>query len=309
MNMALELSTNLRDTELPGVAEILNRRAMVGGKRLRPWLVKWASEVLGLQDKKKLLSMQVVAERVHSATLIHDDLIDEAPMRRGKPTLNSEGHNRRAVIAGDYLLTRALLETSEVLTPATMRELHAMLVKLVEGEWLQVEARGVVPVSLGHLLEVAEKKTASLLEWCCVAPAMEMGASQEVIGSLRRVGRGLGVGFQKVDDCVDFSPHSGKPYAQDLREGLINFVMEDFLRRKPDQVGHVREWMKTLAERTPWAAADLQESLSRVRRSARVDFDCALEELNGLQKELGRELGPQIQTLTKGVELLWNRQK
>lgn len=213
---------------VPAGLELLNDRVLDGGKRMRPELLFRVAECLGL-DRRTVLPYAVAAERIHNATLLHDDVIDEAKQRRGRPTLNANGENRRAILAGDLLMARTFRDLGESEHTPVLRDLFAVLVDLTEGEWLQLEARGVLDVSERHLRAVARKKTASLLSWCFSTPARVALQPQRVIDALRSVGMHLGVAFQLWDDAEDFNPASGKGFAQDLREGQVNSVVRDLL--------------------------------------------------------------------------------
>jgi geranylgeranyl pyrophosphate synthase len=230
-----ELDPDSPSTHVPGALELLNSNALRGGKRFRPLLLTMVSEALGV-PRNVAAPYAVAAERIHNATLLHDDVIDESNSRRGKPTLNANGKNRQAVLGGDLLLAEALRDLGKTENHLALQSLFDVLVELSEGEWLQLEARNQLEITERHLIEVAAKKTGSLISWCCATPALLIEGPTPNLpahATLRRMGQHLGIAFQMLDDCMDFDRRSGKPFAQDLREGQINFVIFELLLDQP----------------------------------------------------------------------------
>jgi geranylgeranyl pyrophosphate synthase len=218
-------------TDVPGGLALLNVFALSGGKQFRPQLLLLVSDALKV-PRHVAAPYAVAAERIHNATLLHDDVIDESTRRRGKPTLNALGQNQHAVLGGDLLLAEALRDLGKTENLLALQTIFEVLVELSEGEWLQLEARYHVDVTERHLYEVAAKKTGSLIAWCCATPSLLVqSATADMVAApgLKQMGRHLGIAFQLVDDCLDFDSKSGKPFAQDLREGQVNFVTLDLM--------------------------------------------------------------------------------
>jgi octaprenyl-diphosphate synthase len=233
-------SPHIAFTDVPGGVRVLNEFALEGGKKFRPQLMLTAAETLGI-DEKKIESYAVAVERIHNATLLHDDVIDESPKRRGRATINAKGENKKAILCGDLLLARTLQTLGEEAEPIVMKDLFDVLVDLMEGELLQLEARNRMEVGERHLLEVARKKTGSLMGWSCRVPARLLEASHsdsarsnQLSDRFNQLGVHLGIAFQMADDCLDFSSASGKPFAQDLNEGQVNFVVQALLEAHPE---------------------------------------------------------------------------
>jgi len=229
------LDASMEASGLPGCVDLLNDFALSGGKQLRPTLVLTISGALGVSHDEAL-PYAIAAERVHGASLLHDDVIDESTVRRGRSTFNASGKNRQAVLAGDLLLAEALRGLSKTRNYLALENLIDVLATLSEGELLQNEARNQIEVSERHLFEVATKKTGSLIAWCCATPLLikELPAMDSIkYTALKRLGLHVGTAFQLIDDCIDFDSSSGKPFAQDLREGLINFVTCYLLEQTP----------------------------------------------------------------------------
>lgn len=259
-------------TQLPGAFELINEFALSGGKQFRPRLLLRVAECMGV-DAAVAEPFAKAAERVHGATLLHDDVIDESTQRRGKPTLNAAGQNRRAILSGDLLLAQALKEVGRTGHLSAICSLFDVLVDLTEGELLQLEARNNTRVDERHLLEVARKKTGSLIGWCFGVPAQILGAESLTV-VLRSVGVSIGIVFQMLDDVVDFDLLSGKPFAQDLQEGLLNFVMLEVLRIDPRLRSRVFDpvWVDQFKRQHPPA---LSEGIRRTLAKAEVELAVA----------------------------------
>jgi geranylgeranyl pyrophosphate synthase len=176
------------------------------------------------------------------------------------------------VLSGDLLLAQTLRDFGATEDLSALRELFAVLVELAEGEWLQLEARYRAPIEVRHLYEVAQKKTGSLIGWCCWAPA-HLAATPHAL-AFRRMGVQLGIAFQIIDDCVDFDVTSGKPFANDLREGQINFVTQDFLVHHPDKISDIFS-PEALALIRGSDLSLLTPSLGRTLNKAQIEIETA----------------------------------
>ncbi len=281
-------------SSVPEIESLLNRSVLWGGKRLRPLLTLLVADALGIK-LSTVAPYARAAEFTHAATLAHDDVIDEAATRRHRPTINSRSSNSRAVLAGDFLLAQALKELCQDPSGSLISGLSQVLVDMVSGEWLQLEARGVIEVSAQHLDEVARKKTASLLSWCCsVGPTLK-GLDASVVDRFRQLGFHLGLAFQQVDDVIDFEVGGEKPFAQDLREGLVNRVTYEMIRansslvRPLDQL--IRRWRESPEAaakdpRWPWSDGELQLARARVRDSAQGHIEAGKALWRGLVLDL-----------------------
>ena len=284
---------------VPEIEALLNRSVLWGGKRLRPLLTFLVADALGV-SLDRVAPYARAAEYTHAATLAHDDVIDEALTRRHRPTINSRSSNSRAVLAGDFLLAQALKDLCTNPVSGLISGLSSVLEDMVSGEWLQLEARGVVEVSSQHLDEVARKKTAALLAWCCSVGPLLQGRDAEIVGRFRELGYHMGVAFQQVDDVIDFEHGGEKPFAQDVREGLVNRVCHEMLRENPGLsaplLKTIRLWRENpqaaeSAMSWPWSDAELQQARQKVRVSAEAHIQAGREIWKGLVSELGMESG------------------
>jgi len=196
-----------------------------GGKRIRPLCVLLAAHAFGrVDDEARTLAS--VAEMVHLATLLHDDVVDDSAERRGQIVARLVYGNAVSVLAGDSLLVHALERTSGVGRPATLQELFATLRQLVDGEVIQLRGRTKIDPSYATYRAILEGKTASLFRWALRAGARAGGASEGHVAALGTFGQHLGVAFQLVDDALDYTGEAlGKDLHADLREGKITLPL------------------------------------------------------------------------------------
>jgi heptaprenyl diphosphate synthase len=200
-----------------------------GGKRFRPLLVALTGH-LGDAERDELIDAGVIVELVHLATLYHDDVIDEAPARRGSPSANSRWDNTVAILTGDYLFARASALSADLGVEVT-RIMADTLARLCEGQIREVQgSSGALPPDVPaleptreHYLEVISGKTASLIETSCRYGALLSGVEPEGVEAAARYGWATGMAFQLSDDVLDIgSDHedSGKTPGTDLKEGV-----------------------------------------------------------------------------------------
>jgi octaprenyl-diphosphate synthase len=195
-----------------------------GGKRIRPMALLLAHACFA-PPGPAACHMAVVVELVHSATLMHDDVIDDGDERRGKPTARKVWGNAVSVLAGDLLLVRALETTAEH-APELMAGLLATLRRLVEGEVVQLRGRVALDPSEATYERILRDKTASLFGWATRAGATLAGADEQSIERMGEFGERLGVAFQLVDDLLDYSEtDTGKTPLADLSEGKLTLPL------------------------------------------------------------------------------------
>lgn len=195
-----------------------------GGKGFRSFLVTEVSSHLSLNPKVILLLSQTI-EFIHNASLLHDDLIDEALLRRGKTAAWKKYSTDYAVLAGDYLLARVMVNLSEHGNVQLIHYTAQMISDLVEGEWLQDSIIGDYFVGVDQLDRIHNYKTASLFKWCLKAPFIAAEEkNQEIILTLEEMGTILGVLFQRSDDLLDYDirNNEGKAILGDLLSGYLN---------------------------------------------------------------------------------------
>ncbi len=193
-----------------------------GGKRMRPVVGLLTGQMLDA-DHDKLISISAAVEMLHTATLVHDDLIDGALLRRGMPTLNARWSPAATILTGDYMFARAAKLAAETDTLPLMKLFAETLAVIVNGELTQLFAsRGVI--SRENYNRRIYAKTASLFEMTTQAAAMVSPAKPAVVETMRQYGYHLGMAFQIVDDILDFTGEQetvGKPVGSDLLQGLV----------------------------------------------------------------------------------------
>ncbi len=225
----------------PRIGSVLSKSVLSGGKRLRPLMTFLMGDLFGLSHEEVGPYSRAV-ELVHASTLAHDDVIDNADVRRGNPSINALSSNKQAVLAGDYLLAFVLGDMSRRGRNDIVNELSAIIGDLAEGEWLQIENQAKTDLTREDVERVALKKTASVLRWCCVIPAMLHNAPPEEVHLAKQFGEAMGIAFQLTDDILDFKRRDGAEM-QDLKNGVINAVIFELMSAHQNgaQVINMRE--------------------------------------------------------------------
>ena len=218
-----ELLVSHVEGEYPFITEASRHLALAGGKRLRP-LITLLSSQFGKGISEDVIKAAVVVELTHLATLYHDDVMDEAPLRRGVPSANAKWDNTIAILTGDFLFAKASDLLAD-LGPEAVRLQARTFERLVTGQIM--ESVGGEGDQLAHYLKVVADKTGSLIATSARFGAMIGGASSEVVETLTTFGELIGVAFQLADDVIDIaseSGESGKTPGTDLREGVPTLV-------------------------------------------------------------------------------------
>src|SRR5712671_589225 len=198
-----------------------------GGKRLRPILVLLSGRLFG-EVNPGLIRMAAVVEMIHTATLVHDDVIDLAKTRRGRPSINVVWGNHTSVLAGDWLYMQAFQVAVRERNFPMLDLLINLTQMMVEGELLQLERIGKLAVTEADYMELIDRKTASLFAACARLGAMSAGAGETVEMQMGDYAWNLGIAFQLVDDILDFTSREkilGKPVGNDLREGKVTLPL------------------------------------------------------------------------------------
>ena len=210
---------------IPQVSEYL---AGSGGKRIRPMLVTVSSRLCGYTGASRHVALSVVAEFIHAASLLHDDVVDEADLRRGMESANIRFGNCASVLVGDFLFAKSFLLMSQ---DGDIRVINAMsqaTKSLAEGEVLQLVNTLNLTITEETYMDTIYRKTGALIESCCRLGAILGGASKEKEEALARYGRNIGIAFQLVDDALDFVGDTrgwGKPIGADLEEGRVTLPL------------------------------------------------------------------------------------
>ena len=198
-----------------------------GGKRLRPTLLLLASKLIG-DGGESAIHLGAVVEIIHAATLVHDDVIDDARTRRGRPSANAQWGNHTSVLAGDWLYMEAFQVALRERNFHVLDLLIGLTQMMVEGELLQLERIGRIAVTEADCMELVDRKTACLFSVCAKLGALVSGADSQTEERLGDYAWNLGMAFQLVDDLLDFTSREtvlGKPVGNDLREGKVTLPL------------------------------------------------------------------------------------
>jgi len=223
-----------RDTvsKVRAITEIGEYLRAGGGKRIRPALLLLSAKLLNYQGRGAV-RLGAVVEIIHTATLVHDDIIDEAKTRRGRPAANTQWGNSKCVLAGDWLYMQAFKIAVQERNFRILDTLIELTQQMVEGELLQMETLGKL-ITLDEHFDLIFRKTACLFSVCMRLGAILGGASAEEESALGQYGHDLGMAFQIVDDVLDLTASEevlGKPVASDLREGKVTMAVIHALER------------------------------------------------------------------------------
>ena len=241
-----------------------------GGKRVRPALLLLACRLAGYRGDRAILLASVV-EFIHTATLLHDDIIDEATMRRGRRSVNSRWGNDVTVLLGDFLYTKSMSMALSQDNLKILRLLSDVTLRMIEGEILEIERNGRLEVTEDEHVDLVRRKTADLFAACTRIGAMLAGAGEEKERALASYGMNLGICFQMVDDLLDFTAEEktlGKPVANDLREGKLT-LPTIFLLRKAGPAG--AEKVRVILEDRSFARVSREEIVRLARDHGALD--------------------------------------
>jgi octaprenyl-diphosphate synthase len=298
-------------SDVPFIDHAGDYLARSGGKRMRPALLLLVARLLGHEGEEEVTYAAVV-EFIHTATLIHDDVIDHAALRRGQTTVNELWGNSLTVLLGDWLYTNAMRMALAHGNLEVVRELCDATLKMVEGELLALQRLGAIDLTVDEYFGIIDRKTAHLFAAACSVPCLIPPSRPQRIEpeaayrAMRRYGKSLGTCFQLVDDLLDFTASEaelGKPVLSDLKEGkltlplilllprvgagerrLVQQVLEDraFERVAPEQVlavvaregtvEEVEEMAHDFAEEARLALEPFAESDAREALELAPDF-------------------------------------
>jgi octaprenyl-diphosphate synthase len=260
INQALE--ANLK-SHVPLIAEVGRHILLSGGKRIRPLLFILASRMCGCQGNH-LSDFSAIFEYLHAATLLHDDVIDAASVRRGASTANTVWGNQAVILVGDFLLAKALSLAVTTNKLKILQVLSHATTLMAEGEILQLLHAGNLGISEAEYFEVITRKTAILMSAACQIGAILGGAPPAQEEALSQMGLNLGITFQVVDDILDYTGDErelGKQVCADLREGRVTLPLIHALSRAtpPD-----RDRLTVIAQDpTPELAPELRSLLDK----------------------------------------------
>ena len=281
-----------------------------GGKRVRPALVLLASKLCGAINPSAI-SLGAVMEIIHTATLVHDDVIDAADRRRGRPSTNSRWGNHASVLAGDWLYMQAFKIALQERNFHILDILIELTQLMVEGELIQLGMIGRLDLTVAEHLDLIYRKTACLLGACTRLGAVLGGQDEKTEHLLGEYGRNLGMAFQLVDDLLDFTASEvtlGKPVGNDLREGKVTLPLIYLLDRcTPEEQGKIAKVIEEGAFRTvPWN--DLLDILQRYDTPRMVKQQAMLYSRDAMQCLEGFPDSPYKRALMALPDFVVNRE-
>ncbi len=215
------------------IPAIGNHIVKSGGKRLRPLFLILSSELCGYREHSRIVLASII-EAIHTASLLHDDVVDGAELRRGKPTAHSIWGNQIVVLVGDYLYSNALRIAVSQRSQAVMEVLSRATTQMTEGELLQLSKIGDPEVKEDEYLKIISSKTGALISAACQIGGILADETEQRINALKEYGMKTGIAFQMVDDILDFMADEeglGKRLGKDLDEGKITMPLILLLRR------------------------------------------------------------------------------
>ncbi|MCJ7596934.1 MAG: polyprenyl synthetase family protein [Desulfobacterales bacterium] len=229
-------------TRIALVEDIARYSLLGSGKRLRPLLFVLSSRLCGYEGKD-VYHLSTIFEYIHTASLLHDDVLDNAETRRKKPSVRHVWGNSAALLGGDFLYSRASAIAIAYANMEVINVLNAMTTRMVEGQLLELEHTHDWHLGKDEYIEIIVAKTAALMSAACACGAIVAGSEKKVVERLSQFGLNLGIAFQLMDDMLDYTSSEevfGKPVGKDLKEGKITlpliYLLCDLESRETDKL-------------------------------------------------------------------------
>jgi octaprenyl-diphosphate synthase len=289
-----ERLASMLDSEVGAIPRVAGHVAFAGGKRFRPLLALLSAQAAGYDDEARL-AVAAVGELLHTATLLHDDVIDGGEYRRGRRAARLEFGNGMAVLTGDFCLARGLQTIAALGRTGAVRSMAAAVMRMAEGEVAQLDVAGQWALDRERYYRVVERKTAALIGWCSSVAGLLEAPHRT---ALEHYGIEVGYAFQIADDVIDYAhgvERSGKDRGQDLRDGKLTlpaiFACED----DPSLRRHLRVLFEGGPATDPGAVEEIvarvaaSPALHRCRRAASAHADAAVAQLAQLPPSRARD--------------------
>ena len=262
---------------------VVNRK----GKQMRPMFVFLTAKMLssGKMNEKVYRAASVI-ELIHTASLVHDDVVDSSNMRRGFFSLNALWKNKIAVLVGDYLLSKGMLLCIENKDFDILKIISDSVKEMSEGELLQIEKSRRLDIDEKTYFEIIKKKTASLISSCCALGAASTNASQKIIDQLSSFGQKIGMAFQIKDDLFDYGENKiGKPIGIDLKEKKLTLP---FIYALNNSLPDKRRWLKNSIKNHNLNKKRIKEVINYVKEIGGIDY--TIEKLNEFHNQALKDL-------------------
>ncbi len=251
------------------------------GKQMRPMFIFLFSKLLnqGIVNEKVYRGASVI-ELIHTATLIHDDVVDDSKRRRGFFSINAIWKNKIAVLVGDFLLSRGMILCIENKDYDLLDIISESVKKMSEGELLQIEKSRSLDIDETVYFEIIKKKTASLISSCCKIAAVSVTKQKKIIESVSKIGENIGIAFQIKDDLFDYGKRKiGKPRGIDIKEKKLTlpliYTLNELDKRK-------RKWLINSIKKHNKDKSRVKEIISLVKETGGLDY--AIEKMNYFHK-------------------------
>ena len=234
-------------SQVPLIPKLADYLISSGGKRIRPLMTLACTAIYG-GDMERAYNLAAAVEFIHSATLLHDDVVDESDQRRGKAAANLVYGNQATVLVGDFLFSRAFQLMTQDDNIDVLRILSRASAVIAEGEVLQLAHKGDMDTKLEDYIDIIQAKTAALFSAACEIAPVIAGAGDEAAQLMHKYGMYLGIAFQIADDALDYSADSaalGKDLGDDFREGKLTAPI--FLALESATECELRFWSRTLS--------------------------------------------------------------
>jgi octaprenyl-diphosphate synthase len=258
---------HLLESTIAIIPQVGGHLAFAGGKRFRPLVSLLAAKAAGFEDESRV-TIAAVGELLHTATLLHDDVIDSGEFRRGRPATRLEYGNGMAVLTGDFCLARGLQAAAGIGDLRAVQTMADAVTRMAEGEVAQLHVAGEWALDRERYYMVIDRKTAALIAWCSSVAGL---VAPEYRGPLERYGSEIGCAFQIADDVIDYTVdigNSGKARGQDLRDGKL--TLPAILACEDDP--NLRAELRRLLERGPPTDHDaVMRIVERVSESSAIE--------------------------------------
>jgi octaprenyl-diphosphate synthase len=254
----LEIRQQL-NSEVDRIGEIGRYLLLSGGKRIRPILLLLTAKLAGYSGER-IFPLSAMIEFMHTATLLHDDVIDHSHLRRGHPTVNSRWGSALSILVGDFLYAKAMALVVDDGDPQILKEITRVTMTMTEGQVMETLRIGDTSLTGAEYRQIIRQKTAALFGACCYIGGVLGGLPTERSEGLRRFGITFGSAFQLVDDALDFTGKEqrlGKPVGSDLREGKVTLpVIITLQHASPDEAAIIDRFVRG-DDRSPEAFQDI----------------------------------------------------
>ena len=247
------------------------------GKQMRPMFIFLFSKLLnqGIVNEKVYRGASVI-ELIHTATLIHDDVVDDSKRRRGFFSINAIWKNKIAVLVGDFLLSRGMILCIENKDYEHLDIISESVKKMSEGELLQIEKTRSLDIDEIVYFEIIKKKTASLISSCCKIAAVSVTKQKKIIESVSKIGENIGIAFQIKDDLFDYGKRKiGKPRGIDIKEKKLTLPLIYTLNKLDKRK---RKWLINSIKKHNKDKSRVKEIISLVKETGGLDY--AIEKMN-----------------------------